>query len=76
MISRVERTSWFWSPIEDESYERKTTSYLNREASKYVQQYLASNPDIANQARDMGDILSYAKSLGWNQEAAEKVYNK
>lgn len=65
-----------WNPIEDESYERKATAYLNREASKYVQQYLANNPDAADKARDMGDIIKYAESLGWNKEAAEKVYKK
>lgn len=63
-----------WNPFEDESYERKTTSYLNREAAKYVQNYLKSHPDANNQARDMGDIITYAESLGWNKSAAEAVF--
>lgn len=63
-----------WNPFEDESYERKTTSYLNREAAKYVQNYLKTHPDANNQARDMGDIITYAESLGWNKSAAEAVF--
>lgn len=63
-----------WNPFEDESYERKTTAYLNREAAKYIQNYLKTHPDANNQARDMGDIITYAESLGWNKSAAEAVF--
>lgn len=63
-----------WNPFEDESYERKTTSYLNREAAKYVQNYLKTHPEANNQARDMGDILAYAESLGWSKTAAEQIF--
>lgn len=63
-----------WNPEEDGSYVRKKDAYLNREASKYVTQYLAEHPDTDQGARkDIGNIQDYAETLGWDKEAAERV---
>lgn len=70
----IDDTDMAWNPEEDGSYERKKNAYLNREASKFVNQYLEENPDADQGARrDIGDIQKYAESLGWDKEAALKL---
>lgn len=73
-FDNIEEADLSWNPEEDSSYERKTNSYLNKAAAQYVQEYLKTHEDAKNQAREMGDILTYAESLGWNKDAAEKVF--
>lgn len=70
----LDATDLAWNPEEDRSYERKQNAYLNREAAKYVQQYLEANPDTEQgENRDIGNIQDYALSLGWDKEAALRV---
>jgi hypothetical protein len=73
-FNNIDDTDLAWSPENDKSYIRKTNAYLNREASKFVTQYLEMHPDTeAGQNRDIGDIQDYATSLGWSRDDAMKV---
>jgi len=69
----LSETDLAWNPETEESYKRKMNAYLNREAAKYVQAYLAAHPEIDHRGRDIGDIKDYAESLGWDRAAAERV---
>ena len=72
--SNINNTDLAWNPETDNAYIRKQNSYLNREASKYVNQYLIDHPDIdSGKDRDIGDIKEFAESLGWDREAALKI---
>lgn len=70
----MDNASLGWNPVTDNSYRRKMDAYLNREAAKYVKEYLADHPDTDSGAqKDMGDIKDFAETLGWNRENAEKI---
>ena len=72
--SNINNTDLAWNPETDNAYIRKQNSYLNREASKYVNQYLIDHPDIdSGKDRDIGDIKEFAESLGWDSESALKI---
>ncbi len=71
---KIDNASLAWNPLEDKSFERKQRGYLNREASKYVSSYMANHPDENTNDRDMGDLVEYAKSLGFDENAALNEY--
>lgn len=73
-FDNIESADLSWNPESDKSYERKQLAYLNREAAKYVTAYIKEHPDFKQENRDMGDILDYAGSLGWDRSTAEKIF--
>lgn len=59
-----------WTPEKDDSYQRKMTAYLIREASKFIQIYKQENPDESFD--DTGSALDVAIRLGFDQVEATK----
>ena len=72
--SDLDSASLAWNPEDDNSYERKMNSYLNREASNYVNIYLGEHPEVDSGERgDIGQIQDFAVKLGWDRDDAIRV---
>ena len=70
-MSDIDDADMAWSPEADESYQRKEEAYLSREATKFVGEYEAANPDWVLPTGKT--IIDVAIDLGWDVEAAKKV---
>lgn len=71
----IELTDLAWNPEEDSSYKRKQLSYLNREAAKFISNYINEHPEIKEDNKTE-NILNYASNLGWNRKSAEKDFDE
>lgn len=69
--NNIEESDLSWNPYKDDMFEKKASIYLNREAAKYVQSYISSNPELKDKLNTSKDIIEYAKSLGWKYENEE-----
>lgn len=61
-----------WSPEKDDSYKRKMTAYLTREATKFIEVYKSKHPD--SEIPTTGTAIEIAIELGFDQEAIMKQH--
>lgn len=61
-----------WTPEKDDSYKRKMTAFLTREASKYIENYKAEYP--GEEIPTTGTAIDIALELGFEQEAVMQQY--
>ena len=61
-----------WLASEDNAYERKLTSYLNREATSFIHMWKQQHPDQTIQ--QSGSSVEIAESLGFDAEKARKDF--
>lgn len=60
-----------WSPLKDNSYQRKMTAYLIREATNHIERYKKENPDAdissSGTAVDIALEIGFADTEVWKQ---------
>lgn len=61
-----------WTPESDDSYRRKMTAYLTREATKFIEIYRSEHPDEI--IPTSGTSLEIALSLGFDQQEIMKQH--
>lgn len=61
-----------WRPEKDDSYKRKMTAFLTREATKFIENYRADNPDA--EIPETGTALDIALELGFEKETVMKQH--
>lgn len=61
-----------WKPEDDDSYKRKMTAYLTREATKFVETYKAEHPN--EEIPSSGTALEIAIDLGFNEQEVMKQH--
>ena len=61
-----------WTPEKDDSYKRKMTAFLTREASKYIENYKSEHP--GEEIPSTGTAIDIALELGFEQEAVMQQY--
>ena len=68
----IDQASMAWRPQDDDSYKRKMTAYLTREASKYVENYRSEHPEA--EIPTSGTALEIALDLGFDQQEVMKQH--
>ena len=61
-----------WTPEKDDSYKRKMTAFLTREATKYIENYRTEHPDA--EIPSTGTAIDIALELGFEQETVMQQY--
>lgn len=71
-MSDIDDTDMAWTPQKDDSYKRKMTAYLLREATNFINLYTAENPDA--EIPTVGSAIDIAIELGFDQESIMKQH--
>ena len=81
-MSDIDNASMAWNPDDDDSFGRKTISYLTREAIKFIELYRAKHADDSaalNSIPQTGSAIDMALAIGFDNTEAwkknEAVYN-
>jgi len=68
----IDAADMCWTPESDDSYRRKMTAYLTREATKFIEIYRSEHPDEI--IPTSGTSLEIALSLGFDQQEIMKQH--
>lgn len=71
-MNDVDDCDMAWTPEKDDSYKRKMTAFLTREATKYIENYKSEHPDV--EIPTTGTAIDIAIELGFDQTTVMKQY--
>lgn len=73
-MTDIDDTDMAWTPEKDDSYKRKATAFLTREATKFIEAFRVQNPD--HEIPATGSAIDVALELGFDQEAVMKQHSE
>lgn len=73
-MTDIDACDMAWTPEKDQSYQRKMTAYLIREASTYIEKYKKENPDV--DIPSTGTAVDIALQIGFDQTEVWKQHGE